>query len=98
MALLDTLGWGLELGRCVRCGRERPAGRAAFVSAVVSGVLCSACGGGAAGQQRIDGALLDSVMAGRTELDAAASAPLLRVVEDAVARHAHAVGARKGHA
>lgn len=96
--LLETLGWGLELGRCVRCGRERPAGRVAFVSAVASGIVCSACGGGSAGQRPIDGELLDRVLAGRTDLDAALCAPLLRVVEEAVALHAHAVGARKGRA
>lgn len=98
ITLLEALGWGLELGRCVRCGRERPPGRVAFVSAVASGVVCTACGGGSAGQQPIDGQLLDRVIAGRTDLDAAACAPLLRVVEEAVALHAHAVGARKGRA
>ncbi len=98
LTLLEALGWGLEFGRCVRCGRERPAGRGAFVSAAASGVLCSACGGGAAGELPIEGALLDRALAGATELDAAAIAPLMRVVEEAIARQAHAVGARKGRA
>jgi DNA repair protein RecO (recombination protein O) len=98
ITLLDALGWGLELGRCVKCGRERPAGRVAFVSAVASGVVCSACGGGVAGQRPLDGELLDRVIAGRTDLDAAVTTPLLRVVEEAVSLHAHAVGARKGRA
>ncbi len=97
LALLGALGWGLELGRCVRCGQARPPGRAAFVSAAASGVVCRACGGGQRGADAIDGALLDRLAAEDAHpLDAAGAGPLLRLVEDAVRLHAHAVGARRG--
>lgn len=96
LVLLGALGWGLELERCVRCGTERPPGRPAFVSAAASGVVCRACGGGAAGQAPIAGEVLDRAIAGTLDLDDATVAPLLRVVEDAIDRHARAVGARRG--
>jgi DNA repair protein RecO (recombination protein O) len=102
VTLLDALGWGLELARCARCGQERPGGRAAYVSAISSGVVCRACGGGAPGQLAIAGEVLDRAIAGTLDepppLDDELVAPLLRVVEDAIDVHARAVGARKGGA
>lgn len=98
VTLLDALGWGLELGRCVRCGEERPAGRAAFLSALGSGVVCRACGGGAPGQVQVAGPPLDRALAASLDGDPPVAeeqaAPLLRVVEDAIEVHARAVGAR----
>ena len=45
LALLSAFGWGLELERCVRCGRPCEPGRAALVDAERGGLVCRACGG-----------------------------------------------------
>jgi DNA repair protein RecO (recombination protein O) len=45
LALLTTLGWGLELTRCVRCGREARSTQSASVDAARGGLICSSCGG-----------------------------------------------------
>ncbi|MBV9948715.1 MAG: DNA repair protein RecO [Myxococcales bacterium] len=45
LALLAAVGYGLELERCVACGRECPDGRAACVDPRRGGLLCRACGG-----------------------------------------------------
>ena len=47
LLLLEALGYGLELSACARCARERPAGRAAYVSGAQGGVLCESCRRGA---------------------------------------------------
>lgn len=47
LALFDRLGVGPELERCVRCGREAPAERAACFDARLGGLVCRACGGAA---------------------------------------------------
>ena len=44
--LLDALGWGLELSRCVSCGRPCPLGQAAWVNPERGGLICRRCGGG----------------------------------------------------
>lgn len=44
LLLLAAFGWGLELQRCVRCGRPCPADKKAFVSAARGGLLCRQCG------------------------------------------------------
>ncbi len=44
--LLATLGWSLELERCVSCGRACPAERNALLSPERGGLVCQACGGG----------------------------------------------------
>ncbi|MCC6216783.1 MAG: DNA repair protein RecO [Polyangiaceae bacterium] len=46
LALVATLGWGLDLGACVGCGRPCPEARAASVDARRGGLVCRACGGG----------------------------------------------------
>ncbi len=45
LRLLAAFGWGLELTRCVRCGRECEPGRTAMVDAERGGLVCRACGG-----------------------------------------------------
>lgn len=44
--LLAAFGWGLDLTRCVRCGKPCPEGQAALVSPERGGLTCRACGGG----------------------------------------------------
>jgi DNA repair protein RecO (recombination protein O) len=49
LALLSAVGYGLELERCVACGRPCPAGKPACVDPVRGGLVCRACSG-ASGQ------------------------------------------------
>ncbi|HSC87692.1 MAG TPA: DNA repair protein RecO [Polyangiaceae bacterium] len=44
--LLEGLGWGLDLTRCVSCGKICPAGQAAWIHPQRGGLICRACGGG----------------------------------------------------
>lgn len=43
--LLVELGYGMDLGACVRCGRACPADRPAYVDPAQGGLVCRACGG-----------------------------------------------------
>jgi DNA repair protein RecO (recombination protein O) len=47
LALLAAFGWGLDLERCVRCGRPCAPGRAAMIDPTRGGLVCRACGGAA---------------------------------------------------
>lgn len=44
--LLSSVGYALELQRCVVCGRACPEGAPAFVDGPRGGLVCRACGGG----------------------------------------------------
>ncbi len=44
--LLQALGYGIELSRCVRCGTPCPPSSPSFVDPVAGGLVCRACGGG----------------------------------------------------
>ena len=44
--LLGAIGWGLDLERCVRCGRDCGDSSSAFVDPAAGGLVCRACGGG----------------------------------------------------
>jgi DNA repair protein RecO (recombination protein O) len=45
LALLAAVGYGLELDRCVVCGRPCPAEKAACIDPARGGLVCRACGG-----------------------------------------------------
>jgi DNA repair protein RecO (recombination protein O) len=45
LRLLVAIGWGLELERCVRCGRLCGGSSSAFVDPGEGGLVCRACGG-----------------------------------------------------
>jgi DNA repair protein RecO (recombination protein O) len=45
LQLLVALGWGLDLVRCVRCGRPCAPNRRAMIDAVRGGLVCRTCGG-----------------------------------------------------
>jgi DNA repair protein RecO (recombination protein O) len=45
LRLLAAFGWGLELSRCVRCGKDCEPGRTAMVDPERGGLVCRACGG-----------------------------------------------------
>lgn len=44
--LLDGLGWGLDLSRCVSCNKLCPPQQSAWVNPERGGLVCRACGGG----------------------------------------------------
>ncbi|NLE85469.1 MAG: DNA repair protein RecO [Myxococcales bacterium] len=46
MQLLEAFGWGLDLGRCVRCGKVCPPEQTALVNPERGGLVCRSCGGG----------------------------------------------------
>jgi DNA repair protein RecO (recombination protein O) len=52
LLILSTLGWGLDFERCVRCGKECPAGQVALVDTQHGGLVCRSCGGA---RLRLDG-------------------------------------------
>lgn len=89
LRLLADVGYGLELERCVRCGRPCPEGRAAFVDAAGGGLVCSSCGGArrtVSGELR---ALARAAQRGeRADLSREGALELVAVVEEAMAAHA----------
>ncbi len=46
LRILSAVGWGLDLSRCVRCGRQAEPGTSAYVDPGDGGLVCRACGGG----------------------------------------------------
>jgi DNA repair protein RecO (recombination protein O) len=44
--MLAAVGWGLELERCVRCGRPCEPGASAYLDPSEGGLVCRSCGGG----------------------------------------------------
>ena len=88
MRLLSDVGWALDLGRCVSCGKERPEGRPAFVDAEKGGVVCSACGGA---RRRVAPELLALAQAAqrgdRPEMTSAQAGEIIGLVEDTMAAH-----------
>jgi DNA repair protein RecO (recombination protein O) len=45
LRLLGAIGWGLDLERCVRCGRSCEGAASAFVDPAAGGLVCRSCGG-----------------------------------------------------
>jgi DNA repair protein RecO (recombination protein O) len=45
LRLLGTLGWALDLERCVSCGKPCPEGQAGLVDPTRGGLVCRTCGG-----------------------------------------------------
>jgi uncharacterized RDD family membrane protein YckC len=91
MRLLSAFGWGLELERCVRCGRPCEEGKAALVDPVRGGLVCRACGGA---RLRISGALRARLMVPALEPEDVDVA--LDLVERALEAHAGTGGGSGG--
>lgn len=89
LRLLAEMGYALDLGACVRCGKPCPPGRPAFVDAARGGLVCMACGGA---RRAISGDLREAavtlVTGGPVLLAAAAASELVELVEEAMAAHA----------
>jgi DNA repair protein RecO (recombination protein O) len=83
LALLGAFGWGLDLERCVRCGKPCQPGKAAMVDPLKGGLVCRSCGGA---HLRLVGAARGRIAAARLE------APDVDVTIDMVERalRAHA--------
>ncbi len=45
LRMLAAVGWGLDLGGCVRCGKACDAGASAYLDTGEGGLVCRACGG-----------------------------------------------------
>lgn len=69
LRILATLGWGLDFERCVRCGKECPAGQVALVDPTHGGLVCRACGGA---RLRLEGAARERLARAASTGDAAA--------------------------
>jgi DNA repair protein RecO (recombination protein O) len=89
LAMLAAVGYGLDLGRCVVCGRACPEGKAACIDPARGGLVCRACGGAVTvllpEVQRAARALME----GRTaEVSADQAEAILAIVDRAMAAHA----------
>jgi DNA repair protein RecO (recombination protein O) len=89
LRLLGAVGWGLDLERCVRCGRTCDPGSSACLDAGQGGLVCRACGGA----RRLLRAEPRVRLLAASRGDEAALGPedvevALEIVEDALAAHA----------
>jgi DNA repair protein RecO (recombination protein O) len=88
LRLLATVGWGLDLGRCVRCGRACNPGASAYLDPGEGGLMCRACGGG---RVLLRGERRERLLAASKGDDAALGAEevklALEIVDAALAAH-----------
>jgi DNA repair protein RecO (recombination protein O) len=88
LALLAAVGYALEFGRCVVCGRPCPEAKAACIDPARGGLVCLSCGGArdvlAAAVRRAACALSAGEPGGVDESDAKA---VLNLVDRAMAAH-----------
>ncbi len=89
LALLESIGWGLELEACVGCGAPCPQKKPAFFDPTRGGLVCRACGGG---PSRIGAPLRLAMAEARNgEMNAVGAndaAPVIELVEATLAAHA----------
>jgi DNA repair protein RecO (recombination protein O) len=64
LRMLEAAGWGIELGRCVRCERAVPDGSAVRLDMGAGGVVCRRCGGGSVGVTALQRARLLAALGG----------------------------------
>ncbi len=89
LKLLADVGYGLELGRCVRCGRPCPEGRPAFIDAAGGGLVCTSCGGARRTLKADVRSLAVRAMAGEdVPMTREQANEIVTVVEEAMAAHA----------
>lgn len=88
LRLLSAIGWGLDLARCVRCGRPCEPGASACLDAAEGGLICRACGGARLllrGERREK--LLAASLGEDAALDAEDVRVALEIVDAALAAH-----------
>ena len=89
LALLAAVGYGMELGVCVSCGRPCPAESSACIDPARGGLVCRACGGATVvltpaerrGAVALAGGQSEEVSDGQADV-------VLRLVDRALAAHA----------
>jgi DNA repair protein RecO (recombination protein O) len=88
LAMLSAVGYGLELGQCVVCGRACPDTSAACVDPARGGLVCTRCGGARSILAAAERKAALTLAAGRTdEVDDARAAAVLNLVDRAMAAH-----------
>jgi DNA repair protein RecO (recombination protein O) len=89
LRLLSAVGYGLDLERCIKCGRACPDAKAARIDAGIGGIVCVTCGGG---RRVIDAKTRAAARAAQRgeaiEMTRDEAAAILEIVEDAMAAHA----------
>jgi DNA repair protein RecO (recombination protein O) len=89
LRLLTDVGYGLDLERCVTCGRECAPGRAARVDPARGGLVCSSCGGArVALSGELRGRAIRAQRGEPDELTREDADALLAIVDAAMAAHA----------
>lgn len=89
LLLLSALGWGIDLERCVRCGRQAAATQSASVDAARGGLICRSCGGARLRISAAARARLQRAAAGESSVLESEDAPYtLGLVEAALGAHA----------
>ena len=91
LRLLADVGWGVELARCVKCGRPCPDDASAQLDPGRGGIVCRSCGGA---RVLVPAAVRRAALAatarapGASALAAPHAAALAEIVEAAMAAHA----------
>jgi DNA repair protein RecO (recombination protein O) len=88
--ILAAAGWGLELTRCVRCGKACPHNARTLVDVSAGGVVCRTCG--ASGVMLSSAARAAMIAAMQGEPVACDPDPLLVLVERALEIHGRGEG------
>ncbi|HEY3817205.1 MAG TPA: DNA repair protein RecO [Polyangiaceae bacterium] len=89
LGMLGAVGYGLELSRCVVCGRECPEAKAACIDPARGGLVCRSCGGAATVLLPETRRAARALAEGRTvEAPAAEAEQILELVDRAMAAHA----------
>jgi DNA repair protein RecO (recombination protein O) len=87
MRLLADVGYGLELERCVVCGKPCPEDRSAYVDVARGGLICTSCG---RGRLKLPGpSRRAAILAQRgvTTMTVPEAQAVLSLVQDALAAH-----------
>jgi len=89
LAMLTAVGWGLELARCVVCGRACPDEKAAFIDPGRGGLVCTRCGGARGVLTPPERRAALTLASGATDkVDDAGTTAVLKLVDLAMAAHA----------
>ncbi len=89
LALLESIGWGLELEACVGCGAACPPEKSAFLAPARGGLVCRACGGGPNHvPAQLRRAMVEARDGDMDALGASDAAPVIELVEATLAAHA----------
>jgi DNA repair protein RecO (recombination protein O) len=89
LALLSAVGYGLELERCVACGKACPDGKAACVDLARGGLVCRACGGASTVLSCEDREAARAFAAGRpNDATVEQADTVLNLIDGALAAHA----------